>query len=166
MAAKGSASAAPADRLVVITRVFDAPRSLVFKAWTDPERLMQWWGPKGFTTSVLKLDLHQDGAWRFRMRSPNGTDEWQRGVYCEIVEPERLVFTYAFEDASGKPGHETMVTVSFADEGAKTRLTVHHAVFESVAVRDDHVRGWNEALDRLADYSARVWVININQLER
>jgi uncharacterized protein YndB with AHSA1/START domain len=151
-----SAATKSSERVLEITRVFDAPRSLVFKAWTEPERLMRWWGPKGFTMRVYKLDLQPDGGWRFCMRSPNGTDEWQQGVYREIVEPERLVFSYAFEDATGKPGHETLVTVTLAEHGGQTKLTVHHAVFESVAVRDDHVRGWSEALDHLAAYVANL----------
>ena len=84
----------------------------------------------------------------------------QQGVYREIVEPERIVFSYAFEDVNGvsglsgwKPGHQTTVTVNFADhEGNKTKLTVRQTNFDTVAVRDDHIRGWNEALDHLADY--------------
>ena len=90
------------------------------------------------------------------MRSPEGVDHWLQGIYREIMEPERLVFTYAFEDATGKPGHETLVTVTFAELGEKTKLTVHQAVFESVTVRDEHVRGWTEALDRLAGYLTQV----------
>ncbi len=86
---------------------------------------------------------------------PHGPDVWQHFGYREIVEPERLVFTYTFEDATGKTGHETLVTVTFADEGGKTRLTLHQAVFESVTVRDEHVRGWTEALDRLAECLAK-----------
>jgi uncharacterized protein YndB with AHSA1/START domain len=93
------------------------------------------------------------------MSTPGG-DEWQEGVYREIVEPERLVFSYSFpkgsggftEDSKSKPGHQTIVTVNFYDHDGKTRLTVHQAVFENNAVRDDHIRGWNEALDHLADY--------------
>jgi len=140
------------DREVVITRVFDAPRSLVFKAWADPKHRMRWWGPHGFTVLSCEMDLRVGGAWRLWMRSVQGVEDRQRGVFREIVEPERLVFTYAFEDENGNPGHETTVTVTFADVGGKTRLTVHQAVFESVAVRDDHIRGWGESLDRLAEY--------------
>jgi len=145
----------PADRVLLITRVFDAPRHLVFKAWTDPEHLMRWWGPHGFTTLSCTMDARPGGTWRLCMRSPEGDEHRQQGVYREVVEPERLVFTYAFEDATGKPGHETLVTVSFADHGGKTMLTVNQAVFETVAVRDDHVRGWGEALDHLAEYVAK-----------
>jgi uncharacterized protein YndB with AHSA1/START domain len=79
-----------------------------------------------------------------------------RGVYREIVEPERLVFTYAWEDAEGKPGHETLVTVTFEELGGKTKLTVHHAVFESVSVCTEHQSGWTECLDRLVAYLERV----------
>src|SRR5712692_7136395 len=114
MAARSSTTTEVTERELVITRVFDAPRSLVFKAWTEPDRAVRWWGPQGFTTISCEMDVRPGGAWRICMRSPNGSDEWQQGVYREIVEPERLVFTYAFEDASGKPGHETLVTVTFA----------------------------------------------------
>jgi uncharacterized protein YndB with AHSA1/START domain len=158
MAAKSSAAAESADRELTIKRVFDAPRQLVFKAWTDPEHLMRWWGPHGHTTVSCEMDVRVAGAWRFCMRSSNGTEEWQQGAYREIVEPERLVFSYAFEDAAGKPGHQSVVTVTFADyEGNKTALTLHQAVFESVLVRDDHVRGWGESLDRLAEYVAHAY---------
>jgi uncharacterized protein YndB with AHSA1/START domain len=154
MAASASAAARPAERELVITRVFDAPRPLVFKAWTEPEHLVRWWGPQGFTTPSCTMDVRPGGAFRLCMRSPEGTDHWLRGVYREIVEPERLVCTWAWEDAEGKPGHETLLTVSFADHGGKTKLTLHQAVFESVTARDSHQGGWTECLDRLAGYLA------------
>jgi len=106
MAARTSAAASTAERELVITRVFDAPRLLVFKAWTEPEHLVRWWGPRGFTTPSCKMDVRPGGAFRFHMRSPEGTDHWLRGAYREIVEPERLVFSWAWEDAESKPGHE------------------------------------------------------------
>lgn len=81
--------------------------------------------------------------------------ERQRGVYQEVVKPERLVFTGAFEDDDGRPRHQTVVTLTFAKEGDRTRLTLHQAVFPSVSARDDHVRGWSEALERLAEYLMR-----------
>jgi uncharacterized protein YndB with AHSA1/START domain len=116
---------------------------------------MRWWGPTGFTTTSCEIDLRPGGAWRLSMRSPEGSEHRQRGIFREIVAPKRLVFTYAFEDAAGNPGHETLVTVNFAEHGDQTKLTVNQAVFENIAVREDHVRGWGEALDRLAKYSAR-----------
>ena len=181
---------ATADRELVITRIFDAPRELVFEAFTDPEHLMKWWGPHGCTVISCEADPRAGGSWCISMRtprvlpqfvnrhpvspkagpalsqqSPNDYDvvaqerEWiierQRGVYQEIVKPERLVFTYAFEDNAGRPLHQTVVTVTFADEKGRTKLTLHQAIFESVSARDDHVRGWAEALEHLAEYLMR-----------
>jgi uncharacterized protein YndB with AHSA1/START domain len=149
---RNSAAAETAQRELVITRVFDAPRALLFKAWTEPDRLVRWWGPQGFTTPFCTMDLRPGGAFRFCMRSSEGTDHWLQGVYREIVEPERLVCTWAWEDAEGNTGHATLVTVTFAEHGAKTKLTLHHAVFESVTARDAHQGGWVGALDCLAEY--------------
>jgi len=146
-----STAATDPKREVTITRVFDAPRALVFKAWTDPEHLSRWWGPRGFTVHVCEINFRVGGGWHIRMKSPQGAEDRQRGVFREIVESERIVFTYAFEDLNGNRGHETIVTVTFADVAGKTKLTVHQEAFESVVVRDDHVRGWGEALDRLTD---------------
>ena len=88
MAASTSPTATTAERTLIIERVFDAPRALVFKAWTEPERLVLWWGPRGFTMPACTMDARPGGAFRFCMRSPEGTDHWLRGVYREIVEPE------------------------------------------------------------------------------
>jgi uncharacterized protein YndB with AHSA1/START domain len=155
MAANTSAATESAERELIITRIFDAPRSLVFKVWTEPEHLVHWWGPQGFTMPSCRMDVRPGGAYRFCMRSPEGADHWLQGVYREIVEPERLVFTYAWEDAEGKPGHETLVTVTFAELGGKTKLTLHHAVFETVSVRNEHQNGWTSCLDRLVEYLAK-----------
>jgi uncharacterized protein YndB with AHSA1/START domain len=155
MGARSSVATQSAEQELVITRVFDAPRSLVFKVWTEPEHLAHWWGPKDFTLPTCTIDFRPGGAYRFCMRSPKGTDHWLRGVYRELVEPERLVFTFAWEDAGGKPGHETLVTVTFEEFGGKTRLTMYQAVFESFAARIEHQNGWTECLDRLASYLAR-----------
>jgi uncharacterized protein YndB with AHSA1/START domain len=139
---------------LVITRILDAPRNVVFQAWTEPGRAARWWGPQGFVTTYCDMDVRPGGAFRVCMRSPEGVDHWKQGAYREVVEPERLVFTFAWEDAEGKPGHETLVTVSFAEQGAKTRLTLHQAVFETVARRDEHQRGWTSTLQRFAEYLA------------
>jgi len=148
------AGASAAELELVITRILDAPRELVFKAWTEPDRVIRWWGPRGFTTAHYELDFRPDGAYRVCMRSPEGTEHWQRGVCREVVEPERLVFTFAWEDSEGKPGHETLVTVTLAEFGAKTKLTLHQAVFETVTARDLHQGGWASALECLAEYLA------------
>jgi uncharacterized protein YndB with AHSA1/START domain len=144
------------ERELVVTRILDAPRALVFKAWTEPDRAARWWGPQGFVTLYCKMDARPGGTFRVCMRSPEGTEYWKRGVYREVVEPERLVFNFAWEDADGKPGHETVVTVTFAEHGAKTKLTLHQGVFETVAARDSHEGGWTSTLQRLADYVANL----------
>jgi uncharacterized protein YndB with AHSA1/START domain len=142
------------DRALVITRVLDAPRELVFAAWADPAQAAQWWGPKGFTTVSAEMDVRVGGAWRRRMRSPEGSEHISRGVYREIVRPERLVFTFCWEQG-GAPGHgpETVVTLTFADLGdGRTEFVLRQEGFATVAGRDDHQRGWSGALDRLADH--------------
>ena len=150
----GRASGRPADRALEISRIIDAPRELVFKAWTDPEEIARWWGPRGFTTTSLTMDVRPGGAYRAGMRSPEGTLHCRRGVYREIVPPERIVFTFAWEGATGDPGHETLVTVRFAEHDGKTLLTLHQATFETVAACDDHRRGWTSCLERFAEYLA------------
>jgi len=160
-------SARSADREIVITRVFDAPRDRVFKAWTEPERVMRWWGPDGFTTPVCKIDLRPGGVFHNCMRSPEGRDFWSKGVYREIVEPERIVCSDFFSDEEGnlvQPTHygmspewpaEALVTVTFAEHDGKTKFTLHHAVGSAPASERDQCRaGWTESLDRLAEYLA------------
>jgi uncharacterized protein YndB with AHSA1/START domain len=146
------ANISTAERELVVTRVIDAPRRLVFKAWTQPEHVARWWGPQGFTTIHCDMDIRVGGAYRFGMRSPQGTEHWKRGIYREIVEPERIVFTFAWENADGNPGHELLTTVTFAEDGAQTRLTLRQAVFATTEDRDSHVTGWTSCLGRFADY--------------
>jgi len=156
MGLANSAAEESEERELTITRVFDAPRDLVFKAWAEPERQAQWLGPKGFTTISVQMDGHVGGSYRLGMRAPDGSAHWLCGVHREIVEPQRLVFTSYWEDADGKPGHETLITLTFADEGGKTRLTLHQVGFESVTSRDMHHGGWSSNLDKLAEYLATV----------
>jgi uncharacterized protein YndB with AHSA1/START domain len=149
--ARTDAGMAPTERVLVITRVLDAPQALVYAAWTEPEHLLRWWGPHGFTVDAAEVDRRVGGAWRVRMRSPEGRVHASSGVYRELVPPERLVFTFAWEgDEDGEPGHETLVTLSFAEEGGRTRMTFRQAVFTSVESRDAHEGGWSEAFERLA----------------
>lgn len=149
MARKEGPDREPADRVLLIRRVFDAPREMVFKAWTEPERMLKWWGPKDFTATSAEADLRPGGKWRVDMHSPDGQEYPSGGVYREIVEPQRLVFTFAWLD---EPRHETLVTITFADRGGKTELTFRQSVFKSVEERDGHQGGWNEAFDRLGRY--------------
>jgi uncharacterized protein YndB with AHSA1/START domain len=125
--ASTSAATNTAEREFVITRVFDAPRDLMWKAYSEFERLERWWGSKGFTTPVCKIDLRPGGVMHFCMRSPEGRDFWNKGVFREVVEPERIVSTNSFSDEEGnlvQPAHYGMspdwpagmlVTVTFAE---------------------------------------------------
>lgn len=143
----------PDERTLVITRLLDAPRSRVFDAWTKPEQVVLWWGPRDFTTPSLAMDFRPGGAFRSCIRSPEGKDYWMRGVYQEIAPPERIVLTFAWEE-EGERGLENLVTVTFADEGGKTRLTFRQAPFQSTAERDSHHEGWSGCVDRLERFLA------------
>ncbi len=142
------------DRELTITRVFSGPRPLVYEMWTTGEHMSRWCCPREFTVVSAGGELRAGGAWHMDMRSPDGQDFRLRGSYREIVPNERLVFTHAWLDAAGRPGHETVVTVIFADESGRTRLTFHQAAFDSLAARDGHAGGWSESLDGLAAYLA------------
>jgi uncharacterized protein YndB with AHSA1/START domain len=98
------------------------------------------------------MDVRAGGAWRKCMRSPDGVDYWRSGVYREVVEFERLVFTYVSDDPQGIRGHETLVTIDFTDQGKKTLMTFRQAVFDSGATRNSHRGGWGESMDRFADW--------------
>src|ERR1700683_2020945 len=149
MGTESSIANATAGHEVVITRIFDAPRSLVFKAWTDPEHLAKWFGPKGFTATIIENDARAGGAYHFRMRGPSSAED-SRGVYREVIAPERLVFTWP--TTTRHPDvTDTIVTVTLEDVGGKTRLTLRPATFATIAYRDDHNGGWNSAFDRLAE---------------
>ena len=153
MAAGIGTTTEPSDRVLRITRLFDAPRSLVFKAWTDRDHLMQWFGPRGFTMTMCQMDQRPGGIYRFGMRSSEGSEHWLKGVYREIVEPEKLAFTYAWTDSQGNPTRpETLLVLTFEDEQGKTRMTLHQSVFESASACEMHRQGWTTALDCLAEF--------------
>jgi uncharacterized protein YndB with AHSA1/START domain len=161
-ARKNDPSAKSPERELVITRVFDAPRELVWKAWTDPEHLMRWWGPKYFTSPSCKIDLRVGGKYLFCMRSPEGKDFWSTGVYREIVELERIVWTDSFADEKGNPvpashygmpgdwPEELLVTVTLEERQGKTKMTLRHAGFP-VEMGEMAEAGWNGSLDKLAE---------------
>ncbi len=140
---------------LTFARVFDAPPALVFKAWTDPALAARWWGPRGFTVIECQLDPRPGGPCRKVMRSPEGTLHRMRGVFREVLAPERLVFTFAWEDDQGRLGPETLVTLTFAEQDGRTALTLHQAGFETETARDSHRQGWSSALDCLADHLAQ-----------
>jgi uncharacterized protein YndB with AHSA1/START domain len=144
---------AAAGRELVIERYFDAPRELVFGAWTDPARLQQWWGPKHFTNPVCEVDVRPGGAIRIHMRAPDGVVYPMAGVFEEIAPPERLVFTSAALDRNGNPMFEISNTVTFAEAGGGTKLTLHAKVTMVTEQAPPHLagmeQGWNLSLDRL-----------------
>lgn len=154
MSASRSSAADAAPLELTVSRLIDAPRALVFKAWTQPEHVARWWGPQGYTTIGCNMDIRPGGEFRFGMRSPDGTDYWKRGAYREVVAPEQIVFTFAWEDAQGQPGHQTIITVTFEEHGDKTLLTLRQAMFDTAATRDGHRVGWTSCLERFADYMA------------
>ncbi|HMK53920.1 MAG TPA: SRPBCC domain-containing protein [Methanobacteriaceae archaeon] len=152
---------------LIINRIFDAPPEEVWKAWTDPESVKHWWGPKEFTAPVSRIDLRVGGKYLYCMRSPDGQDFWSTGTYREIVPLHRIVATDSFADEKGNvvPASyyqmtgdwplELLVTVTFQEQEGKTRLTLQHAGMPDSENRDLAKAGWNESLDKLAEYLAK-----------
>lgn len=141
----------PSDREIVLTRVFDAPRRLVFDAFTKPELLKRWFGPRGWSLVVCEVDLKVGGGFRFVLRSPDGKEMGMRGVYREIVPPERSVHMESFDDYPG----EAQVTALFVEEGGKTTLTAT-ILYPSKEVRDIVIKsgmehGAAQSYDKLAE---------------
>lgn len=143
---------AAADGELIITRFFNAPLHMVFKAWSNADHMRQWFGPKDFAVMDVQLDFRVGGAWSSRMLSPEGQEYRMGGVYKEIVANERLVLTHAWRDEDGNPGLETLITMTFAAAGDKTQFTFHQAVFDRVSERESHLSGWGECFDRLTGF--------------
>jgi uncharacterized protein YndB with AHSA1/START domain len=157
----------------VVLRVFDAPRDLVWKAFTDPERMKEWWGPKGFTVISSKMDLRPGGTYHYGMKAPNGSAMWGKFVFREIVAPERMVFINSFSDeAGGITRHpmaptwplEMLSTFTFAEEpGGKTKVTIRWSAYKASeeeqktfdTSHDGMRQGWGGTMDQLADYLAK-----------
>jgi uncharacterized protein YndB with AHSA1/START domain len=156
MAAKSSLDLDSDPRSIIGMREFDAPRDLVFAAWTDPEHLAQWWGPNGFTTTTHSFDFRPGGVWRFVMHGPNGRDYQNRITFDEVVPPQRIVFRHG-GDEDIDPVHFTQ-TVIFEDiGGGRTRITCR-SDFPSADERDRIIReyradtGLEQHLGRLGEY--------------
>ena len=157
----------------IISRVFDAPRDRVWQAWTEVDRLKQWWGPKGFVVTQLKLDLRPGGTMHYRLRMPDGKDMWGRFIYREIVKPERLVWINSFSDKDGGLSvhpmaptwpREMHTTVRFEDLGGKTRITVEWLPVEGSTDlerktfeegRDSMKMGWTGTMEQFEAYLAK-----------
>lgn len=165
---RASLSTALAIRPVIVSRAISAPVELVYEAWTQPAQLMRWWGADGLTTPECEIDLRPGGVFYYCMRSPDGTDYRCRGLYQEVTEPERLVFTNTFVDAEGRPARhpdlpdwprETLVHVTFAPHAEGTRITLQQAMSKADEAeaegfergRDGAHEFWAMTLDCLAD---------------
>jgi uncharacterized protein YndB with AHSA1/START domain len=137
---------------LLITRVFDAPRRLVYQVWTEREHMLKWCAPHGFTITHGEAEVRVGGAWRSCMVAPDGVEHWVGGVYREVVPNERLVFTHVWDEAD-MPPHETLVTLEFADfEATRTKLYFRQQFFRSVTSRDGHEGGWSQSFERLESY--------------
>jgi uncharacterized protein YndB with AHSA1/START domain len=147
------AQAAGMEREIEIVRTFNAPRELVYQAWTDPVHMTRWWGPTVFTNHSCELDVRPGGAWQIVMRSPDGADFRCRGIYSDVAPPERLVFTNDAYDQNDQPLLKGFTTVLFADDAGKTRLTLRTSAFGLVDFAPAMLRGmdqgWSQSLDKL-----------------
>ena len=139
-----------ADTVLELRRTFRKPPAAVFHAWTMPEAIAAWWGPRDFTARIVELDVRPGGRWRTCMISPDGVEHWASGVYVEVVQDQRLEFTWAWE-TDGVRGHETSVVIEFTPCSDGTELQLTHQVFESLESRDAHSGGWSSCLDSLGD---------------
>jgi uncharacterized protein YndB with AHSA1/START domain len=153
----------PKNSELFITRIFDAPRGRVWKAWTEPDLMKRWWGPKGFTSPYCEIDFRIGGKFLSSMRSPEDKEYWSTGVYREIIPLERIVCTNSFADEKGNVvpathygmsadfALEMLVTVTFDEDDGKTTLTLQHVGIPAGAERDGAYVGWNQSLDKLAE---------------
>jgi uncharacterized protein YndB with AHSA1/START domain len=133
--------AEPGKHSLLMTRDFDAPRDLVFKAYTDPALVSQWWGPRGVTTIVDKMEVKKGGIWRYVQRDENGNEYGFNGVYHEVTAPTRLVYTFEFEPIAG---HVLLETLTFEEHNGKTRIT-DSSIFQSVEDRDGMIQSGMES---------------------
>ena len=161
--AKNNVLAEREKQEIVITRIFDAPRELVWKAWTAPEHFKRWWGPRDYTCPFCQMDLRVGGKYLNCLRSPEGQDFWSTGVYKEIVPLERIVYTDSFADREGNvvpATHygmsadfplELLLTVTFEEQGGKTKMTLRHVGIPAGEMSDLTAAGWNESFDKLPE---------------
>lgn len=152
--------AEPLKRELVFTRVFAAPRTLVFQMWIDPIHLARWWGPKGFSNPVCQVDARPGGAIYIDMQGPDGTIYPMSGQFQEIVEPERIVFTSAALGADKQPMFEVLNTITFTEHGGKTTIVLHAKVKMEKPGAEIYLagmeEGWSQSLERLIAYLAQL----------
>jgi uncharacterized protein YndB with AHSA1/START domain len=149
-----------AKREVTLTRVLNANPAVVFKAWTDPQQLCEWWGSKGFSNPVCKLDLRPGGSIFIEMKGPDGTVYPMYGLFKEIHEPGKLVFSTVLLDSYGNPYFEVLNTVTLVEENGKTKLSLHALVSTATAAAEQHILsmndGWKQCFDRLEEELERL----------
>jgi uncharacterized protein YndB with AHSA1/START domain len=145
-------SESASDRSLVLERVFDAPRALVFEAWTKPEHLVRWSCPEGMTIPECRGDFRVGGEFYTLMVKPDGEKFPLSGVYKEIVPDQLLVMTHGWIEDDGTRPWETILTLRFSDEGGKTKVRLEQSVFKSVESRDGHRFGWSSCFDQLGKY--------------
>ena len=141
------------DQQVLITRIFDAPRAQVFAAWTDPQKIVHWFGPNETVAGSVraKMDVRSGGSYQMNFQTEDGENHQVGGLYREVVPDSRLVFTWAWHST---PERESLVTVTVAKDGDGTMLTLHHEQFFDDKAREGHNRGWTGTLDKLEQYFA------------
>jgi uncharacterized protein YndB with AHSA1/START domain len=155
-----NAAASTADREIIITRTFDAPRELVWEAWTNPEHVAQWWGPDGFTTTIEKMDVRVGGVWKHVMHGPDGTDYPNKSLFTAIVKPERIEYSHG-GGRKGDPAAQFDATWTFEVVGKQTKVTIY-MLFPTAADRDrvvnvyGAIEGGKQTLARLADYLTEI----------
>lgn len=143
----------PSEREIALTRIFTAPRHLVYRAYTEPDLVRRWAaGPPGWRFAVCEIDLRVGGAWRWVLEGPGGERMGLGGVYREIVPNERLVFTFKWDNGPSA-SLETLVTITFREHDGKTVMTFHQTPFLDVARRDSHVGGWTSAFEKAVAYA-------------
>ncbi len=163
MTANGNNTHLTPEGNLVFTRVFDAPREMVWKAWTEPEHVKRWWGPDTYTSPTVKIDLRVGGKYLFAMRSPEGQDFWSTGTFREVVPVERLVMTDSFSNEKGEIVSPTvygmsaditdefLMTITFEDLGGKTRMTLVHSGMPEGEMREMSILGMNQSFDKMAE---------------
>jgi uncharacterized protein YndB with AHSA1/START domain len=148
-----------ANREIVVSRLLNAPRELVFKVWTEPKHVAQWWGPNGFTNTIHEMEVKPGGVWRFIMHGPDGRDYPNKIIFIEVVKPERLVYRHSGDDDTEPVNFH--VTVTFEKQGDKTKLTMR-SIFESAAELERVVKeygaleGAKQNIARLEEYLTKM----------
>lgn len=159
MAKKNEVMSETADREIVLSRLLNAPRELVFKVWTDPKHVALWWGPDGFTNTVHEMDVRPGGIWRLTMHGPDGVDYPNRIIYKEVDKPKRLV--YSHDSGNENDPGQFIVTVTFEEQGKKTLLTMR-SIFRTKEERDfvlenyHAMEGGKQTLNHLEEYLAKI----------